>query len=51
MKLRIENERLKKNYIAQKKKDGTQEYIRLKPKNTEQQIFFLEIMMLKNYVH
>lgn len=35
MKLRIENERLKKNYIAQKKKDGTQEYIRLKPKNTE----------------
>lgn len=35
MKLRIENERLKKNYIAQKKKDGTQEYIRLKPKNTK----------------
>lgn len=35
LKLRIENERLKKNYIVQKKKDGTLEYIRLKPKNSK----------------
>lgn len=33
LKLRIENERLKKNYMVQKKEDGTLEYIRLKPKN------------------
>lgn len=35
IKLRIENERLKKNYMLQKKEDGTQEYIRLKPKNSK----------------
>lgn len=35
MKLQIENERLKKSYIVQKKSDGTQEYIRLKPKNSK----------------
>lgn len=35
LKLRIENERLKKNYMVQKKEDGTQEYIRLKPKNSK----------------
>lgn len=33
LKLRIENERLKKNYMVQKKVDGTLEYIRLKAKN------------------
>ena len=35
LKLRIENERLKKNYMVQKKEDGTLEYIRLKPKNSK----------------
>ncbi len=35
LKLRIENERLKKNYMLQKKEDGTQEYIRLKLKNSK----------------
>lgn len=35
LKLRIENERLKKNYMVQKKEDGTQEYIHLKPKNSK----------------
>lgn len=35
LKLRIENERLKKNYIVETKEDGTQEYIRLKPKNSK----------------
>ena len=35
LKLRIENERLKKSYTVQMKKDGTQEYIRLKPKNSK----------------
>lgn len=33
LKLRIENERLKKNYIVQMTDTGEQEYIRLKPKN------------------
>ena len=33
LKLRIENERLKKSYTVQVKEDGTQEYICLKPKN------------------
>lgn len=35
LKLRIENERLKKSYTVQMKEDGTQEYIRLKPKNSK----------------
>lgn len=35
IKLRIENERLKKSYTVQEKEDGTQEYIRLKPKNSK----------------
>ena len=35
LKLRIENERLKKNYMLQKKEDGTLEYIRLKPRNSK----------------
>lgn len=35
LKLRIENERLKKSYMLQTKEDGTQEYIRLKPKNSK----------------
>lgn len=35
LKLRIENERLKKNYMLQTKEDGTQEFIRLKPKNSK----------------
>lgn len=33
LKLRIENERLKKNYIVQTNEAGEQEYVRLKPKN------------------
>ena len=33
LKLRIENERLKKNYIVKMKEDGTKEFIRLKAKN------------------
>ena len=33
LKLRIENERLKKNYIVQKNEVGDLEYIRLKKKN------------------
>ncbi|MDN5315163.1 MAG: Transposase [Clostridiales bacterium] len=35
LKLRIENERLKKNYIARKTEDGKTEYIRLRAKNSE----------------
>ena len=35
LKLRIENERLKKNYIVQKNPDGQMEYIRLRAKNTK----------------
>ena len=35
IKLRIENERLKKNYTVQLNKDGEEEYIRLKAKNSE----------------
>lgn len=33
LKLRIENERLKKNYTVRTNADGEQEYVRLKPKN------------------
>ena len=33
LKLRIENERLKKNYTVQTNEAGEQEYVRLKPKN------------------
>ena len=35
LKLRIENERLKKNYAVQTTDTGEQEYIRLKPKNSK----------------
>ena len=35
LKLRIENERLKKNYTVQQNEDGTMEYIRLKEKNSK----------------
>lgn len=35
LKLRIENERLKKNYTVQTDQNGKTEYIRLKPKNTK----------------
>ena len=35
LKLRIENERLKKNYIVEKKESGELVYIPLKPKNSE----------------
>ena len=35
LKLRIENERLKKNYAVQKTDAGELEYIRLKPKNSK----------------
>ena len=34
MKLRIENERLKKNYTVRRRTDGKTEYTRLKAKNT-----------------
>lgn len=33
LKLRIENERLKKNYTVRMNEAGEQEYVRLKPKN------------------
>jgi transposase-like protein len=33
LKLRIENERLKKNYTVRRNEAGEQEYVRLKPKN------------------
>ena len=33
LKLRIDNERLKKNYIVRRNEAGEQEYVRLKPKN------------------
>lgn len=35
LKLRIENERLKKNYTVQTNEAGVQEYVRLKPKNSK----------------
>ena len=35
LRLRIENERFKKNYTLQMKEDGTQEFIRLKMKNSK----------------
>ena len=35
LKLRIENERLKKNYTVRVNEDGEQEYVRLKPKNSK----------------
>ena len=35
LKLRIENERLKKRYIVETTEDGEQVYIPLKPKNTQ----------------
>ena len=33
IRLRVENERLKKNYMARRRADGRMEYCRLKPKN------------------
>lgn len=35
LKLRIENERLKKSYAVQTNADGEQEYVRLKPKSSK----------------
>ena len=35
LRLRIENERLKKNYTVQTNEAGEQEYVRLKPKNSK----------------
>ena len=35
IRLRIENERLKKNYTVRTKETGEREYVRLKPKNLE----------------
>ena len=35
LKLRIELERLKKNYAVQTNEDGEQEYVRLKPKSSK----------------
>lgn len=35
LKLRIENERLKKNYTVQTNEAGEQEFVRLKPKNSK----------------
>lgn len=35
LKLRIENERLKKNYTVRMNEAGGQEYVRLKPKNSK----------------
>ena len=35
LKLRIENERLKKNYTVRRNEAGEQEYVRLNPKNSK----------------
>ena len=35
LRLRIENERLKKNYMARRGEDGKMEYCRLKPKSSK----------------
>lgn len=35
LKLRIENERLKKNYMVIEGEDGEMEYIRLRPKSSK----------------
>ena len=35
LKLRIENERLKKSYAVQTNADGEREYVRLKPKSSK----------------
>ena len=35
IRLRIENERLKKNYMARRREDGKMEYCRLKPKSSK----------------
>ena len=35
LKLRIENERLKKNYMVRTNEAGEQEYVRLRPKNSK----------------
>lgn len=35
LRLRIENERLKKNYTVRQNEDGTKEYIRLRPKSSK----------------
>ena len=35
LRLRIENERLKKNYMARLREDGKMEYCRLKPKSSK----------------
>ena len=50
LKLRIENERLKKNYIVRTNEDGEQEYVRLKAKNSKQLNSYPEIMMFRNCV-
>ena len=50
LKLRIENERLKKNYIVRTNEDGEQEYVRLKAKNSKQLNSYPEIMMFMNCV-
>ena len=50
LKLRIENERLKKIYIVRTNEDVEQEYIRLKAKNPKQLNSYPEIMMFMNCV-
>ena len=39
LKLRIENERLKKNYTVRTNEAGEREYVRLKPKNSKSQAY------------
>ena len=51
LKLRIENERLKKNYCRQKTEDGQILYRRLKPKNSKSQSCYPGIMMLNPCVN
>ena len=51
LKLRIENERLKKSYTVQTNEAGEQEYVRLKAKNSKQLNFYPEILMFRIYVH
>ena len=48
LKLRIENERLKKNYVVQTTDTGEQEFIRLRPKNSKSWNCCPETMRFRN---
>lgn len=48
LKLRIENERLKKNYMVETTEDGKTHYIRLKAKNSKQYTYYPPNIRLKS---